>query len=687
MEIFNIIDNVDNKKKLLLKDGFNCSYELFKLLFENNNLIPDNIIKIIYNNKLNLIKDLYNLCIKYYDKNKNISDIKLKLLNKNNNEKEMIIQILEWFENIKLFNVNNNKFKYRINQEYSINRLNNKGLQTGIECQATGVGKTYIILYYLNYMIDKYSYPKIILFTERVNIFNDLFDFNIYWDKKNKIYNNSKILEWKKSGICDLTKYNIYNLVTDKIKDWYNFLNKENKNCIIVINRAFLTKNELYKNINNLDLILHDECHNATSKQCYNFLKYFKNKGTKIVGFSATPLRTGNNQLNKLSEIYNNDIDNKINLLSDFSFIKAIENNLIVEPIFNWFPFNNINKDEIDDIDIKTILSCLEEKLIDCKYKKIIAWCRYIHITTLWIEKLYQSINKYNELKNLRFYIDTNYNGKYNFGSYDDFKKIDSNGIMFCAQKHREGSDIKNLDACIFLDKVKSRTPLLFIQSIGRVLRKNEDKNFGYIFDGIQIDNYDLMINKIFEYYEALQNISNIDNLSTEDYNNRLDNIYNNIKYDNDILTLKIGNKDIKINTKKINFNNSTFNKLKTHIKQKKKEINNDFLKNDFRFSKIINCIINDKVLNVHNYKPIIIYIYNQIEDKNFIIKNTVLNIIEGNFNDKGFNFFPKHNISVQGADAIKTIKEIINMCSVCNFKLELEIKLKNENIIKFKNY
>ena len=30
--------------------------------------------------------------------------------------------------------------------------------------------------------------------------------------------------------------------------------------------------------------------------------------------------------------------------------------------------------------------------------------------------------------------------------------KLKSNGILFCATKHREGSDISKLDACIFLD-------------------------------------------------------------------------------------------------------------------------------------------------------------------------------------------------------------------------------------------
>jgi len=45
------------------------------------------------------------------------------------------------------------------------------------------------------------------------------------------------------------------------------------------------------------------------------------------------------------------------------------------------------------------------------------------------------------------------------------------NSILFCAVKHREGSDIPFLDACLFADKVKNRGIIPFIQSIGRILR------------------------------------------------------------------------------------------------------------------------------------------------------------------------------------------------------------------------
>jgi DNA polymerase III alpha subunit len=71
------------------------------------------------------------------------------------------------------------------------------------------------------------------------------------------------------------------------------------------------------------------------------------------------------------------------------------------------------------------------------------------------------------------------------FKKYEDFYKVESNAILFCANKHREGSDIKNLDCCIFLDKVENRCPKVFLQCIGRVLRvdKKNQKTFGLVID------------------------------------------------------------------------------------------------------------------------------------------------------------------------------------------------------------
>ena len=109
-------------------------------------------------------------------------------------------------------------------------------------------------------------------------------------------------------------------------------------------------------------------------------------------------------------------------------------------------------------------------------YKKLIVWCGIIEkcneLAELWKK----------EFKNFDVYTDTSVNSNEEFSFYAEKEK---NAILFCACKHREGSDIKNLDGCIFLDKVENRTPKTFVQCIGRVLRKDKlnQKKFGLILD------------------------------------------------------------------------------------------------------------------------------------------------------------------------------------------------------------
>jgi hypothetical protein len=71
------------------------------------------------------------------------------------------------------------------------------------------------------------------------------------------------------------------------------------------------------------------------------------------------------------------------------------------------------------------------------------------------------------------------------YSTYKDFDSINEKALLFCAAKHREGSDIKNLDGCVFLDKVENRCPKVFLQCIGRVLRqdKNKNKKYGLVID------------------------------------------------------------------------------------------------------------------------------------------------------------------------------------------------------------
>tara|TARA_B110001469_G_scaffold26919_1_gene27658 strand:- start:3683 stop:5935 length:2253 start_codon:yes stop_codon:yes gene_type:complete len=446
------------------------------------------------------------------------------------------------------------EFIPRINQQEAFDRLEKNGLETGIHCQATGCGKTFIILRYIDYCIRKFGNNcKIILFTERVNILSDLFDFS----KKRVVANKSNIENWYKIGVGDLRELDIINRVTVKTKDWVEKLNEATKPTLLVINRAFLTLRKSYKKLNPIKLILHDECHNTTSTQCHTFLMNSKNKNIPIVGFSATPLRTGKEDLSKLREVYLNEqnLNNEdFPLLTNYSMVYAISNKLILPPEFYWYHVaDNKDKKNISDGEIATVMEILNDIVTRMPNKKIVAWCGRIQNAKEWKDIFEKEHTKRTHLTNFKFYLDTSQNTN---EDYTDFKAIDKCAILFCANKHREGSDIRHLDGCIFIDKVKNRGSIPFIQSIGRVLRLDTDdtgKKNGFIIDGIfKNENYDrAFVDKILGYYMNLENsLCKFENIGDE--KSRYDK-YVQLKHmisfskNKQEITINLGGQEIKI--------------------------------------------------------------------------------------------------------------------------------------------
>jgi superfamily II DNA or RNA helicase len=509
---------------------------------------------------INIAKEL-----KQYIININLIDEVINQTNKGDVKEEDVIEY-------KKVNVLRPIKDLRENQKEVLKLLNKDGIVRGIHCQATGTGKSLEILMYCNYFLKNKMKGNIIIFTERCNIVADLFGFS----KKGKDVDLSKVDEnnkkiWKNAEIIDLNEFDIINRVTVKNPDWNKLMKKVNnkKPKILVINRAYLTKPELYETLTrqHVGLILHDECHNATSNLCYNMLVHFKDAGTKIVGFSATPLRAGKiktrdgavvTNIKRLISIYGKD--NKLNILTNYNMIYAISKKLILPPKFYWYQLVNNENDDVLLEEWGIIANILSTVCKELPNQKIVAWCGTIKNSQNWLAMFKKQYKTYPSLSGFKFYIDHSQNTDDNADDYDKFKKRDEKCILFCANKHREGSDIRNLDCCVFLDKVNNRGSIPFIQSIGRVLRidmSSENKKCGVIIDGLMRDseNYEKnMIDKIVGYYMSFENLSIDDDNEDETKYDKYVKLMDVVKFDkeNNVIVLNLGGEKIKINCRSV---------------------------------------------------------------------------------------------------------------------------------------
>ena len=106
--------------------------------------------------------------------------------------------------------------------------------------------------------------------------------------------------------------------------------------------------------------------------------------------------------------------------------------------------------------------------------------------------------------------------------------------------------------------------------------------------------------------------------------------------------------------------------------------------------SKINYCIITDIdkdiISNSNKYFRILIDIYKSLS-ASFILQNTTFNIKLTNDNGiKGYIWCPEINMSVQRKDSNETLKEIIKMINLNNYKIDIEIVLADGTKYNYKN-
>lgn len=466
-------------------------------------------------------------------------------------------------------------FKWRQNQLDAIKKTLVQNFSCGVHNQIMGAGKTFIILKTIweHFKLNKNNKKIYVITCFRQEILKDLF-----FDDEGDIDEDKEIF-FKENDVIDLNKFNIINRVHEKNK---KIKTSKKKPSILIINTDFLKS--IDKGNNNIDysdinFVILDECHSVSAIKFYSLLKKIKyDEKISIIGFSATPLRSGAGQ--KLIDIFSiskdvKDNNKKLNIISNYDFINAIKDNIILPPYYILCEINKTLNNKIGKSNKDITKKVLENTLKIAPYKKVIGWCK----SEEHMKEYYKFIK--DNFPNLSLYCSSSFDDKlkalgYNTNWYE-FSKKENNAILLCINRGREGSDIKNLDTAIYLDMVKKRSLLVALQTSGRVLRKDNKgkKTHGLIIDtfinvnGIQIEQ--ITAKRIISYYQQIFTLcDDTEYIDQKKLYNNMINICNNINYDEkkEEITVKV-NDNVKHDMKfKLELTTKTydFNKLKMEI-------------------------------------------------------------------------------------------------------------------------
>jgi superfamily II DNA or RNA helicase len=516
------------------------------------------------------------------------------------------------------------RFRLNDSQQQVLDYYNSRGLKNGIICHATGTGKTICAFITMGKIINNSidDNKTIFLLCNYINILrqtfydsNDVFDYKLF-------RNLNKI------GVFNLWLYDIYDLTDIKKRDNIikniNNIKKSTNNKIFIINSQYIA-NEPRNRFMSLpipDLIIFDECHCITAHNTYKLLSYYANDRTKIIGLSATPIRNLKSDINydKLKHIFSED-GNDINLISSYENIKAIIKGDILNIEIFWFEAllndtstnNKINEQNIDNC-IRTICQVLN-KMVN---KKLLLWCGTIEHTKNMYKHLIQKLSDYG-INAIEYAEGQNYDDNDIIPIFIDHSKVDDlsiykkfkplkNGIIVCADKYREGSDIKYLGCVTMADFVKNKSSLVFIQCIGRVQRKGTDKSVGYVIDHIDVSSTQQnkindIVKKIIGYYNDFFSNTSSNNNIVQQYSDILKRFNFTEFADQKIIVLKLNDElNMKIHTGIININfNIIEEQFNNTIIQQFAETNklsqDDILKLEYEHFKIKNenfCIHTD---------------------------------------------------------------------------------------------
>jgi superfamily II DNA or RNA helicase len=605
--------------------------------------------------------------------------------NINNKNDELLKRILTFYKNL------------RRNQIAGLDKTIKQNYVTGCHNHIMGSGKTIMELIHIdshcNFVLDnKNMNGSIYMFvSSRINILKDIF------------FNNEKKEEYKKYNV-DLDKYAIIDLVYDNIKN--NSISKTKPN-IIVANIQYLKiiqDDEEYFNkiIKNLKLVVFDECHNISAPSVFNFMKEIQKKLIPILGFSATPMRTTKDAKANFKSIFS--IDNKVNMISTYDLFEAIIDDYILPFKIKQYEFKGIYNENVDDNSSEKVKyskhdfeknklivkNILQDEMKEAPYCKIVAWCSSISNLMKWKKFIEE------EIPELKVYIAHSGNADNpavnEYGDFyalkpknkDDKTKI--NALLLNVSIVSEGCDIDFVDSGIFLDPVKNKNIVTYLQNAGRICRtdiygRKTHANIIYTYLSEKKD----ITGQIISYFEMLLQLTEKNN----DYFNKMNELVKNLKVDNKEIRIVIDKKEEHDCVMYLDKEVKDWNKIKKEVEKVVREkygLGNEnkkwmdlIGKYEYTHSRALKCILNNKVLKNLDFVTILKEVYKTIGDLD-IIQKTNPKVKKGRMENE---YISDLDVSFHRNGTVKNVSEIFDHCFNNKFKIEIDIKLKSEKVLK----
>lgn len=424
------------------------------------------------------VKLTNNNFFQIYDK----SMKQFKLLWNSNEAIELNDDFIQKYDEYKKKNIQQNTFDYKkiINDKYNEFKPNTMqkeileklkitrehGQTKGLVVAATGTGKTYLAALDIKNYFSKNSKEFKILFVAH---------------REELLENGMTVL----SNILKINKNN-FGICFGGIKD----INKK------IIFASIQTLRTEYKNFKQdyFDYIVVDEFHHASADSYIKVINYFNPKF--LLGLTATPERMDGKNILALCNY---------NLVGEIGLKKAMEQDLIAP--FHYFGINDSTIDynkitykngKYDESELTQNLN--KNRRIDYILDKInkfgfcgdclsaIAFCENIEHAN-FMNKQFKRVGYKSKVLTSK----TNTTERSNLLNDFKNKKIE---ILCVVDIFNEGIDIPNINLLLFLRPTLSST--IFIQQIGRGLRKYKNKDFVTIIDFIGNHKKDYLITKIF---------------------------------------------------------------------------------------------------------------------------------------------------------------------------------------------